>query len=142
MTDPGKWTRKVDALIRLAEDQKGTPEGDLAREKLLSILQKHPEVQAYQPLTGFVQREISGADFVRMKQEGISTEGSWTGTNLFDALEKMMEDYFLRMAVSGRKEFKIEIHGTEVHDEGLRALLRKAKEDDDRPSPVPIPKGR
>jgi len=32
-----RWKTKVDALIRLAEDQEGKPEGDLVREKLASI---------------------------------------------------------------------------------------------------------
>lgn len=37
-----RWKTKVDALIRLAEDQAGKPEGELAREKLASILKEHP----------------------------------------------------------------------------------------------------
>lgn len=95
-----KWQSKVDALIRLAEDQKGKPEGDLAREKLLSILQKHPEAVTYKPIVDLAWRDLTTKDVVKMHRMGISTDGSWTGTNLQDALNKMMQDYYRRMVAA------------------------------------------
>ena len=77
-----RWQTKVDALIRLAEDQKGKPEGDLAREKLLSILQKHPEAVTYKPIVDLAWRDITIKDVVTMHRRGISTDGFWTGATL------------------------------------------------------------
>lgn len=92
-----RWQTKVDALIRLAEDQRGKPEGDLAREKLLLILQNHPEAVVYQPIVDLAWRDITTKDVVKMHRMGISTDGSWTGVNLQEALFKMQQDYYRRM---------------------------------------------
>lgn len=92
-----RWQTKVDALIRLAEDQRGKPEGDLAREKLLSILQKHPEAVTYKPIVDLAWRDITTKDVAEMHRMGISTDGSWTGRNLQEALFKMQQDYYRRM---------------------------------------------
>ena len=91
-----RWQTKVDALIRLAEDQKGKPEGDLAREKLLLILQNHPEAVHYQPILDLAWRDISTRDVAEMHRRGISTAGSWTGANLMAAIDKMLQDYYQR----------------------------------------------
>ena len=88
-----KWKRKVDALILLAEDQAGKPEGDLAREKLRLILDKHPEARQYAPVKQFMV-----SDLARMRQAGISTDGSWTGRSLAEALALMTADYARRLA--------------------------------------------
>lgn len=93
-----KWTSKVDALVRLAEDQRGTPEGDLAREKLASILRKHPEVCRYQPVVTLAERDLTLADIGKMKREGISLEGTWVGTDLQDAVRVMEDEYKRRIA--------------------------------------------
>ena len=93
-----KWQTKVDALILLAEDQKGKPEGDLAREKLLLILQNHPEAVSYKLIVDLAWRDITTKDVVKMHRMGISTDGSWTGANLQEALYKMQQDYYRRMA--------------------------------------------
>ena len=92
-----RWKTKVDALIRLAEDQRGRPEGDLAREKLASILKKHPEAMTYKPVLNLAWKDITTKDVVKMHRMGISTAGSWTGHNLQEALYKMMMDYHRRM---------------------------------------------
>ena len=92
-----KWQSKVDALIRLAEDQRGKPEGDLAREKLLLILQNHPEAVTYKPIVDLAWRDITTKDVVKMHRMGVSTDGSWTGATLQDALDKMMQDYYQRL---------------------------------------------
>lgn len=92
----GKWQRKVDALILLAEDQKGKPEGDVAREKLLLILNNHPEAVRYQPLVDMAYRDISTQDVVRMHKMGISTDGVWEGATLWEAMDNMMKDYTAR----------------------------------------------
>lgn len=87
-----KWKRKIASLILLAEDQAGKPEGDLAREKLRLILDKHPEARQYAPVRRFMT-----SDLARMKQAGISTDGSWTGHNLAEALALMTADYARRL---------------------------------------------
>jgi len=95
-----KWQSKVDALILLAEDQKGKPEGDLAREKLLLILQNHPEAVTYQPIVDLAWKDLTTKDVVKMHRDGISTAGSWTGRTLQDAIFKMQQDYYRRMMVA------------------------------------------
>lgn len=97
MSDPSKWKRKIDALIRLAEDQRGKPEGDLAREKLAEILRKHPEAVRYEPLQGLARRDISMKDVAWMHRHEVSTDGSWTAATLQEALAKMVDDYYWRM---------------------------------------------
>ena len=87
-----RWKRKVDALILLAEDQAGKPEGDLAREKLRAILDKHPEARQYELVKQFMM-----GDLTRMRRAGISTDGSWTGRNLAEALALMTADYAQRL---------------------------------------------
>ena len=88
-----KWQRKVNALILLAEDQAGKPEGEVARQKLRLILDKYPEARQYEPVKQFMM-----SDLARMKQAGISTNGSWTGRNLAEALSLMTTDYAQRLA--------------------------------------------
>ena len=107
-----KWQRKVDALIRLAEDQRGKPEGDLAREKLTEILNKHPEAQRYPPMVDLVHRDFQAADVVVLKRRGIPTGGSWTGRSLDEALQLMMEDYARRLKIRGLIEEDVD-PGTE-----------------------------
>ncbi len=87
------WKRKAQALARLAEDQKGKPEGELARQKLRSILEKYPEAREYAPIKAFL-----GRDLVRLKRLGGSTDGSWTGQNIEEALALMFADYRQRLA--------------------------------------------
>lgn len=88
-----KWKSKADSLLRLAEDQKGKPEGELARQKLKEILDKHPEAKHYEPLQKFMLSDIKA-----MRMKGISTDGSWTGNNLQDAIAMMVLDYKQRLA--------------------------------------------
>ena len=88
-----RWRPKVDALIRLAKDQAGKPEGELAREKLQQILDKYPwTAQEHKPLGDFAV-----SDFLRMKRVGVSHEGSWTGRNLQEVLTTMVMDYQRRI---------------------------------------------
>jgi hypothetical protein len=88
-----KWKRKVDALIRLAQDQAGKPEGDVAKAKLKQILDKHPwAAQEHKPLKDFA---VSNLGY--MKRVGISHEGSWTGKNLQHAIALMITDYEQRI---------------------------------------------
>ena len=95
-----RWKTKVDALIRLAEDQAGKPEGELAREKLAGILEKHPEAVQYQPLQDLAWRDITTRDVVAMHRAGISTDGSWTGATPAEAMFKMLDDYYQRMVAA------------------------------------------
>jgi len=98
-----RWKRKVEALIRLAEDQKGRPEGDLARAKLIQILDRYPEARQYSPVVDLMQRELTMRDVAEMRRNGISTDGSWTGRNLSDAIFLMEQEYKRRMAAYQRR---------------------------------------
>lgn len=100
MEASNKWKRKVDALIRLAEDQRGKPEGNLAREKLAEILRNHPEAACYKPLVDLTNgdlRIITTKDVAWMNRNKISTDGSWTGRDLAEALAMMEADYRSRI---------------------------------------------
>jgi len=101
MTD--RWRSKVEALTRLAEDQRGKPEGDLAREKLLEITTKHPEAASYQPVKDLIERDLTMQDVAWMRKNGISTDGSWDGRNLTEAIALMEMDYKKRIARAKRK---------------------------------------
>lgn len=61
-----RWKRKAEALLRLAEDQRGTPEGDLAREKLAEILVNHPEA-------GLTVRDITLKDIGDLHKAEVGT---------------------------------------------------------------------
>lgn len=95
-----RWCSKADALIRLAEDQRGKPEGGLAREMLLKIINNHPEAFAYEPILDFCEREFTMADVGEMKRRGISTDGRWTAGSLEEAIALMIADYQRRMALN------------------------------------------
>lgn len=99
-----KWKRKVDALIRLAEDQAGKPEGDVAKAKLKQILDKHPwAAQEHKPLGDFA---VSNLGY--MARVGISREGSWTGGNLQHAIALMIADYKQRIESHERLQRMLE----------------------------------
>jgi len=98
MTTTNKWKRKADALARLAEDQRGKPEGELARQKLQEIIANHPEAREYQPVKDLFARDLELKDVGAMHKMGISTEGSWGGRTLADALAAMSWDYKARIA--------------------------------------------
>ncbi len=103
-----KWQRKVDALIRLADDQRGKPEGDLARQKLTEILNKHPEAREYPPILVLAERDFTMMDLRAMKRRMISTAGSWTGRSIEEALEIMIDDYRARLQSKGALDDKLE----------------------------------
>jgi len=69
MTDPrptdDDWRRKVDALARLAKDQKGKPEGDVAAQKLRAIMDTHPEVFSRQTTCGTLRVMPDDIDITR-----------------------------------------------------------------------------
>jgi hypothetical protein len=94
--DVRDWQKVADALLRLAEDQRGKPEGIAAREKLKEILDKHPEARGYRPIQELVERDISMADVGRLRREGWD-QGSWTGRNLDEAIKLMCDDYRRRL---------------------------------------------
>ena len=112
-----RWKRTAEALIRLAEDQKGKPEGNVARQKLQQILSKYPETRSHPPVIAFIERDLGMAppgseaprvsygtmpmsEFYRMRQAGVNTDGRWTGTSFQDAVRKMQDD--LRQRISDR----------------------------------------
>lgn len=92
-----KWQRKVDALILLAEDQKGKPEGDLARKKLKEILRNHSEARSYPPMVELMRRGLQLKDIGMIHKQGISTGGQWHGANLEEAVANMIQDYKRRI---------------------------------------------
>lgn len=93
-----RWRRKANALARLAEDQRGKPEGELARQKLQEIIANHPEAREYQPVNDLFARDLQLKDIGAMHRMGISTEGSWSGRTLGEALAAMSRDYKGRIA--------------------------------------------
>ena len=102
-----KWRRKADALARLAKDQRGKPEGDLARQKLQEIIANHPEACEYQPVKDLFARDLELKDVGAMRLAGISTAGSWSGRTIGEALAAMSQDYRMRiMAQRGRSRIQ------------------------------------
>lgn len=93
-----KWERMAGALARLAEDQSGKPEGDVARDKLAEILAKHPEARSHPPVMGFMARDITLREFHGMRRAGVDTDGTWTGANFQDAIRNMQNELRDRMA--------------------------------------------
>lgn len=91
------WKRKARALARLAEDQRGKPEGDLARAKLLEIIGKHPEAKDYEPVKVLIEKDLTMRDIAMMHRDGISTDGRWEGESLQDAIAIMQADYRARI---------------------------------------------
>ena len=94
-----RWKRKVQALARLAEDQRGKPEGELAREKMLHILERYPEARDYEPVKQFMM-----SDLAYMHRHGVNTDGSWTGANLQEAVALMTDDYERRIEEHQRQK--------------------------------------
>ena len=92
-----RWKRKAEALARLAEDQRGKPEGELAREKLQEIIANHPEARDYQPVKDLFERDLQLRDIGSMRAMGIPTDGSWSGRTLGEALAAMTRDYKSRI---------------------------------------------
>lgn len=95
-----RWQRKAEALARLAEDQRGKPEGELARQKLLEIINKHPEAADYEPIIELARRDIdwvmTGTHLVEMKQADVSLDGKWEGDTMEGAIKAMVRDYQYR----------------------------------------------
>lgn len=91
---PGRnLTEILIALKRLADDQRGKPESEAALAKIKELQAKYPELKlALKPLYGLTMGDIR-----LMHKSGISTDGSWTGVNLDDALRIMQEDYIRRI---------------------------------------------
>jgi hypothetical protein len=92
-----RWQRKAEALARLAEDQRGKPEGELARQKLLEIINRHPGGAQYEPIVELARRDIdwvmTGAHLVEMKQADISLDGTWKADTMEGAIKVMVRDY-------------------------------------------------
>lgn len=99
-----RWKRTAEALARLAEDQQGKPEGDVARQKLIQILDKHPEARSHPPIIAFMRREMTLREFHDIRAAGVDTDGAWTGVDWRDAIRKMTEDLRQRMATNLQKE--------------------------------------
>ena len=105
------WRKVADDLVRLADDQRGTPEGDTARQKLDEILAKYPEAQAYEPIVDLEVNDIAMSELVKMKRMGISTGGKWEGDNIQDAIANMVADLKGRRRAGLIKEDKKCLNG-------------------------------
>lgn len=81
-----RWQRKAESLARLADDQRGKPEGELARQKLLEIINRHPEAAQYGPIVELAKRDIewvmTGAHLMEFKRAGGDTSGKWEGETI------------------------------------------------------------
>jgi len=88
-----KWKRKARSLSRLADDQRGKPEGDVARAKLDEIISKHPEAKTFEPVKVLFERDVTLSDIAMMRRNGVSTDGVWTASNIDEAIAKMTADY-------------------------------------------------
>ena len=76
-------------LKRLAEDQRGKPEGEAALRKIRELIEKYPETRsALKPYW-----EFTGHDFVFLKRHGINTDGVWEGRDFHEAIRRMQEHY-------------------------------------------------
>ena len=122
MAEP-KWKKLVDDLLRLAQDDGATEdERNVARLKLAQVLEKHPDaeqIEQYEPL-----REFTLGDLRAMKRAGISTDGSWTGRTLEDALYLMVSDYGQRLAMYRPKRKSVAFLGP-VTPEALGTWMRE-----------------
>lgn len=74
------WREQARNLAELSEEQRGKPGGDVARRKLLSLVNKHPEAANLHEVQTLVQRDITMAEAAYICRNGISTEGSWIDT--------------------------------------------------------------
>jgi hypothetical protein len=99
-----RWKSKVQALARLAEDQRGKPEGELARQKMLQILEKYPEARRYEPA-----RQFMLSDLAWMRRHGVSTDGSWTGATPQEAVALMVADYHQRIEEARQRKRLAEV---------------------------------
>ncbi len=88
-----RWKQVADALARLARDQAGKPEGELARQKLAQIMARYPQARERPAVQAFMLRDLG-----RMRRLGVSTDGRWTGRNLEEAVALMAADYRQRLA--------------------------------------------
>jgi hypothetical protein len=116
--NPERWRSKIDALTRLAEDQRGKPEGDLARQKLIEIINKHPEAANYKPVQDLVERDLTMGDVDWMQRHGVPTQGSWTGRNLEEAIAMMEAEYKQRIARAKRKKITSPVLELKEGDDG------------------------
>lgn len=94
-----KWKRKARALARLAQDQRGKPEGESARAKLLEIINKHPEAQNFEPI-----QRLAMSDVAYMRRNNIDTDGVWTGGDFKEAIALMEQDYCNRIAAFRQRQ--------------------------------------
>lgn len=130
-----RWQTKADALIRLADDQRGKPEGDVARAMLLKIINNHPESFAYQPLIDFAEREFTLGDLREMRQQNVSTDGRWTADTLDGAIKMMVADYKRRLGARRVKRLEGELLAVEQRVSNLPELtLLSIRNDNTNPS--------
>ncbi len=88
-----RWKRVAEGLARLAEDQRGTPEGEAAGRKLRAILAKYPQARDYEPVRQFTMADLRYI----LRHADVSTEGRWDGQSPDDALRKAFAELGLRV---------------------------------------------
>lgn len=94
---PEDWRERARKLAALAEDQRGKPEGEVARRKLTALINRHPEAASFAEVQTLARRDITLADVGYMRRAGISTDGEWTAGTLAEAIERMTADYAARI---------------------------------------------
>jgi hypothetical protein len=115
-----RWSTTAEALVRLAEDQAGKPEGDAAEGRLLAVLKRHPEARNAPGVVSFLERKLgvsqrpappTGPMTLREWMDirrGVNVYGRWTGTNLNDALHRMERDLRARQEQAERVRVSFE----------------------------------
>jgi len=106
-----RWKTSIQAIMRIAREKRGQPEGDVARKKLDLFLNKYPQAKQYAPVREFTLRDVG-----RMKMSGISTSGSWTGRNLDEAVAAMIRDYQDRLRARRKPPSEADVLLTETID--------------------------
>lgn len=100
------WKEKIEAIKRLATDQKGKPEGEVAEAKLLELINKYPEAAQAQEVIDYAKDLFTLKDIADMHRQGTSTDGSWTAPTFEDAIKIMIEDYRQRKAMKQTEDRK------------------------------------
>jgi hypothetical protein len=93
-----RWKRRARALAALADDQRGKPEGEVARQKLLEMLNKYPQAREYEPILALAKKDMTLREVGEMKRQGISLAGKWEGSDLQHSIALMIADYQQRIA--------------------------------------------
>lgn len=126
--------RTAKALVAMALDRGDKPEGIIARQKLLALINRNPELISYPPIVALAQSDlgfvlpatarattqrpsrphITMQDIYAMRKAGIDTSGSWTGRNLNEAIAMAAADLIRRREGAAMRVTIENANGSEV----------------------------